>query len=127
MNHFSAVVRLYRFVMRTEAAPKKSPASIAAGGDKVARAAHSEEFGGVHGSARPLLRNDAAGKQQQRNDEQGAAHAVALDGLRFARLIASLWAYRIRKPLVYSVALTWPLMRSLTDGWDSRTASATWA
>ena len=37
---------------------------------------------GKTGSAGPLLRDDAAGKQQHRNDEQGAAHAVALDGLR---------------------------------------------
>jgi hypothetical protein len=63
--------------MRTEAAPKKSPASVAAGGDKGACATHSEEFGGVHGSARPLLRDDAAGEQQHRDDEQGAAHAAA--------------------------------------------------
>jgi hypothetical protein len=77
-DHFSAVVRLYRFVMRTEAAPKKSQPSVAAGLAKVARAAHSEEFGGVHGSARPLLRHDAAGQQQQqRDDGQRAAHAAA--------------------------------------------------
>ena len=65
-----------------EVTPKKSPTSREAG--RANPLARAEETFGVHRSARPLLRYDAAGQQQQRDGEQRAAHAAAFNACCFS-------------------------------------------
>jgi hypothetical protein len=98
-NHFSAGVRLYRFVMCYEHTPKSSPSAAHASARAKAGFEPARRFGvqradlftvallgiarcGKTGSAGPLLRHDAAGQQQHCDDEQGAGHAEAFAGLR---------------------------------------------